>query len=170
MGRSSRAHRERREEKERNQRIQQLESELQRLAGGEAVFKPAPGLSPEAREADLEDVLAFESVGSGPSLFEGLLERGLDLPPPEKLSDRECLKKISEIYSALSRIRIMLLGYHHMEPRELYSTLWQETLWEACYVEKRNPNAITLIDVSHMMTKSDWLDMMKAMESGTTIQ
>jgi hypothetical protein len=170
MGRRSRELQERREKAGRSLRIEELESQLQDLAGGEAVFKPAPGLSPEAREMELEDILAFESIGSGPSLFQGLQERGVDLPPPENLSERECLGKISEIVSALSRIRVFLLGFHHLPPAELYSTLWNETLWEACYVEKRNPNALTLIDVSHKMTKSEWLEFMKEMESGCAVQ
>ncbi len=170
MGRRARALRERREERERSNRIKALESKLQSVAGGEAVFKPHPDLSPETREMDLEDILAFESVGSGPSLFQGLREHGMEMPEPGKLSVRECAAKVAEIVSALARIRVFLVGFMHMHPEEVYAKLWNETLWEACYMEKRNPNAFTLIDVSHKMTRSDWKEMMEILENGPAVQ
>jgi len=51
------------------------------------------------------------------------------------------------VLHALARLRIFLVGSTN-DRRESYSTIWNQTLWEGCYIEKRNPEACTLIDVS----------------------
>jgi hypothetical protein len=79
------------------------------------------------------------------------------LPAPEKLDDQQCALKAREVLYALARLRIFLFGFDDLTAREFYSTLWSQTLWEGCYVEKRNPGAITLIDVSHKMPRSEML-------------
>jgi hypothetical protein len=78
MGRKSREHRERRERRFRSEskkpsdastrsdRAEQLESELKRLADGDAIFWTSGDCPAEVRVSNLEDILAFESVGSGP--------------------------------------------------------------------------------------------------------
>jgi hypothetical protein len=63
-------------------RTAELEAELRSLADGDAVFWTSQDCPAEVRESNLEDILAFESVGSGTSLFEGLQEHGVDLPQP----------------------------------------------------------------------------------------
>jgi hypothetical protein len=126
-------------------------------------------LPADVKESNLEDILAFESVGSGPSLFEGLQERGIELPPPDQLNEPQCIQKVKEILHALSRIRVILVGFSHMSPVELYRTLWHQTLWEGCYVEKRNPGAVTFIDVSHQMSRSDWKEMMASMRANSAV-
>lgn len=123
----------------------------------------------EIWESNLEDVLAFESVGSGISLFEGLQEHGLDLPQPEKLDDRQSAEKVAEVLYALVALGIFLVGFDDLSPREFYSTLWNDTLWEGCYVEKRNPGALTIIDVSHMMSRSEILQTLEDMQKTASV-
>ncbi len=136
-------------------RIEKLREELNTLSDGESIFKTSPACPPDMLETGLEDILAFESVGSGISLFEGLQAHGLELPRPDKLSEVQSQKKVMEVIKALADLQIFLIGIDDMSGRELYSTLFAQTLWEGCYVKKRHPGALTLIDVSHKMTRSE---------------
>jgi hypothetical protein len=169
MGRISRLKRERRERRQRDARqgsaggqpggtpdkqAKELEDRLKELSDGE--FESSCDLPPEVRNVHLEDILAFESVSTGTSLFQGLEAHGVSLPRPDTLDDPQCAEKAREVLSALARLRVFLVGFDRMSPREFYSTLWNETLWEGCYVEKRLPGAVTLIDVSHSMSRADW--------------
>ena len=154
MGRMSRLHRERRERRrqsapgnpaakelagqEQADHIAEMEQSLKELSYGS--FETfGDKIPPEAREAHLEDILAFESVGSGTSLFQGLEEHGVDLPPPEKLDELQSVEKISEVMCALADLGVFWAGFEHLSPRKFYSTLWHRTLWEGCYIERRAP-------------------------------
>lgn len=147
-----------------------LEEELKSLADGDAVFWTSGNCPAEIRRSNLEDILAFESVGSGTSLFEGLQEHGLELPPPEKLDERQSAEKVTEVLQALASLRIFLIGIEDMTPRQFYSTLWNQTLWEGCYIEKRNPGALTLIDVSHRLSRSDLLEFLEDLKRSGSVQ
>jgi hypothetical protein len=151
-------------------RIEELEQELNRLADGDAESWNSESFPAETRESDLEDILAFESVGTGTSLFEGLQEHGVTLPAPEKLDDQQCADKAREVLHALARLRVFLFGFDDLTAREFYSTLWSQTLWEGCYVEKRNPGAITLIDVSHKMPRSEMLRCLEELKRASCVQ
>jgi hypothetical protein len=150
--------------------IGDLEEQLKRLSDGEAEFWAAPDCPQETRETDLEDILAFESVENGVSLFEGLQKHGLNLPPPEGVSEESSADKVAEILYHLARLRIFLVGYHEMTAREFYTTLWYQTLWEGCYIEKRNPAAITIIDVSHGLSRPEWKEMLEELKKSTRVQ
>jgi len=134
-------------------RTEELADRLRRMADGDAFFWTSKNCPDDLRESDLEDILAFESVASGTSLFQGLQEHGVDLPPPETLNEQQSAAKVTEVLHALARLRIFLVGFDDMTARESYSTIWNQTLWEGCYIEKRNPEACTLIDVSHSMSR-----------------
>ena len=181
MGRQSRKHRELRKSRngsgnsrnadpDRMNRIEKLESELNNLADGDALFWFHPDFPADVQEENLEDILAFESVSSGTSLFEGLQQHGLDLPHPEKLDEYQSACKVMEVLRALEELRIFLIGFDSMSACELYSTLWNQTLWEGCYVRKRHPGAITLIDVSHKMLRSDMLQFLEDLRKPDCIQ
>jgi hypothetical protein len=185
MGRRSRELKERRERRARDRyrdavhdragsehksrRAEELEEELKRLKDGDATFWNSKDCPEDVRVSNLEDILAFESVGSGVSLFEGLEQHGIDLPPPEKLDEEQSAMKAVQVVRALACLRIFLIGWESMAPREFYSTLWRETLWEGCYVEKRNPAAVTLIDVSHKLTREDFRRYLEDLEKSATI-
>ncbi len=185
MGRQSREHREKRERLFRERfkfsaedgragqkpagRAGDIDKELKRLSDGDAVFWTSPSCPADVRESNLEDVLAFESVGSGTSMFDGLEEHGIKLPRPEELDERQSAEKSVEVLHALADLRIFLIGFENMNPRELYTRLWHETLWEGCYVEKRNPGAVTIIDVSHALPRSEILKRMEELIRASTI-
>jgi hypothetical protein len=152
----------------RTDRLVELEDKLRELSDGE--FESAGNLPPEIRETYLEDVLSFESVSSGTSLFQGLEQHGVNLPAPEKLDEPRCIEKITEVLRALAGLRVFLVGFEHMAPREFYSTLYNQTLWEGCYVEKRIPGAMTIIDVSHSMSRSEWRRFMEDLNKSQVVQ
>ncbi len=184
MGRKSRLKWERRKEQQgirvrqssgreageagRTPRLKELIGQLNQLHDGN--FEMGGSLPPERREAHLEQVLAFESVGTGTSLFQGLEEHGIKLPRPENLNEMQCIKKVTEVGRALAKLGVMLVGFEHMDPKTFYSTLWNETLWEGCYLEKRDPDALTFIDVSHSMSKADWRRFMEELNRSQTVQ
>ncbi len=147
-------------------RIKKLRDKLSALADGDEIFKTSPECPPDVLESSLEDILAFESVGSGTSLFEGLQANGVDLPRPDKLNEMQSAKKVMEVLKALADLQIFLIGFDEMSAREVYSTLYSQTLWEGCYVKKRHPGALTIIDVSHRLSRTEvqqYLDdLMKA--------
>jgi hypothetical protein len=136
-------------------RIEKLRNELRDLFEGKVVLKASPDIPADTMESNLEDIIAFESVESNTSLFEGLQQHGMKLPPPYQLNEFKSARKIMEIFRALEELQIFLIGFEEMNACELYSMLWNQTLWEGCYVKKRCPGAVTLIDVSHKMMQSD---------------
>ncbi len=149
-------------------RIKKLRQDIRNLCGGKVIYKSPSAFPAEVQEMDLEDILAFENVGKGPSLFEGLQENGLALPHPAKLDESECRRKAEEIMLALAELRVFLLGFQGMTARELYRILWHQTLWEGCYVKKRYPGSVTLIDVSHKMSRREiQRQMERLMRAGT---
>jgi hypothetical protein len=152
-----------------SEHINELKKELNDLADGDEVFSDPQNLSLDAQESNLEDILAFESVGSGPSLFEGLKMHGMELPFPGKLDEKQSARKVMEILRALGALRIFLIGFEEMTACELYSTLWNQTLWEGCYVKKRDPYAMTLIDVSHKMMRSDMVQFLESMTKANSV-
>jgi hypothetical protein len=138
-----------------------LEEDLKRLKDGDAMFWTSKNCPPDLRKSYVEDILAFESVESGTSLFNGLQEQGIDLPAPEKLNEQESAKKIEEVLLALQELQIVLVGFEEMSARQFYWTLWNQTLWEGCYVKKRNSEALTIIDVSHSIPRSEIIKMLE---------
>jgi hypothetical protein len=133
----------------------QLEDELRQLQDGDAFFRTSQGFPSALRESYLEDILAFESIESGISLFDGLQQHGIELPHPEALDEEQSTSKAEQVVHALLDLQIILLGYEHMSARQFYWTLWNQTLWEGCYVQKKTPGALTIIDVSHSIPKSE---------------
>jgi hypothetical protein len=173
MGRKSREHRERREKRlgsKPAEKTAMLEEEIRRLKEEDVVFWNARDCPADMRETHLEDILAFESVSTGTSLFSGLMENGIDLPPPETLDEEQSAKKIGQVVSALMELQIILVGFEHMSAREFYRTLWNETLWEGCHVKKRLPGAFTIMDVSHSISKSEILKIIEEAARANSVQ
>jgi hypothetical protein len=153
---------------EQRRRINKLQDTINDLSNGSSILKLSPNIPADIMESHLEDIVNFESVGSGTSLFEGLQQHGMKLPRPEELNEFLSSRKAMEIFRALDKLGVFLIGFEGMTARELYSILWNQTLWEGCYVKRLNPGSITLIDVSHKMKQSEihqFLDDMMKPES-----
>jgi hypothetical protein len=133
---------------ERADRIKKLQDKLNEISGGKAIFEAAPDAPLDILEAYVQDIINFESIGSGISLFEGLQQHGVKLPSPDTLNEFLSRRKVMEIFRALKKLQVFIIGFEKMSARELYSTLWNQTLWEGCYVQKQHPGSITLLDAS----------------------
>jgi len=157
-------------DQDRQAAISGIEQRLFDISDGEISSWTSGAGSAAERRTYLEDALAFEAVGSGPSLFEGLEAHGVELPRPEELAEQQSLDKLREIVEALAGVRVFLIGFEHMAPSEFYATLWHETLWEGCYVEKRHPGAMTLMDVSHSIPRSEIMQYLKELQRGGWVQ
>ncbi|MDM7998149.1 MAG: hypothetical protein QUT30_20970 [Acidobacteriota bacterium] len=150
-------------------RVKKLKEELKTLSGGDAVFRASPVLSEQVEAEVLEDILAFESVGQGISMFEGLKQKGLDLPHPDKLNEFQSRRKALEVLKELTKIGVFCIGFDGMSGRELYRTLYHQTLWEGCYIKRRHPEAITLVDVSRKLPRSEMERFLDGMMARDTI-
>lgn len=152
------------------ERVRALEEALRRLCGGDADCWTAHDCPEDLWEAHLEDVLAFENVGVGLSLFEGLEMHGLRLPRPETLNEKQSRKKVFEILQALLGLQVMLAGFEHLSGRQLYRTLFEDTLWDGCYVKKKRPELVTIIDMSRTPRRTEQRLRMIAMAKARTVQ
>ena len=108
-------------------RIQQLRQKIRRATGQKPVFGSSPNCPPEAEEAFLERVLAFETSPKR-TLFDLLDDAHVELPRPQKLADRELTRKLWEVIHALLARWVVLGNTDHLTDRELYTLLWKETL------------------------------------------
>jgi hypothetical protein len=140
------------------------------MADGDFACWTSKDCPEDVRKTNTQDIIDFESVGTGTSLFEGLQEHGIDLPRPETLNEQQSAAKVVEVARALACLRIFLIGFEHMPPRKAYSRIWNETLWEGCYIEKRNPEACTFIDVSRSLPREDVLRFLKALSGCDSVQ
>jgi len=150
-------------------RVKKLKEELKTLSSGDVVFRTSPVLSEDVEAEVLEDILAFESVGQGISMFEGLQKKGLELPHPDKLTEFQSQRKALEVLKELTEIGVFCIGFDGMSGRRLYRTLYHQTLWEGCYIKRRHPGAITLIDVSHKIPRSEMAWFLEGMMARDTI-
>ena len=62
-----------------------------------------------------------------PTLFEILTEMRIELPRPEKLTNRRLTSKLWEVIHALLGQSIVLGNTDHLSDRQLYTLLWNET-------------------------------------------
>ena len=145
MGGQSRAHKEKRERKvdgSKKNRAGEMEEESRKLEDGDAVFWASEDCPADLREFNLEDILAFESVGSGDSPFEEVRQHGMRLPNPEDLDWQQGAAKADGITLALADLQILLVGLEGMSARQFYWTLWRISLWERHTIKTPNRNAM----------------------------
>jgi len=110
-------------------RINELKAEAEELAGGEMTTWENPDCPPDIAERFWEHVVAYEKAPRT-SHFQMLSDRGVELPPPDELSDEALHAKLWELIHALAEMQTFLVSTDHYNDRELYEHLWYETLHE----------------------------------------
>jgi hypothetical protein len=74
-----------------------------------------------------------------------LKEAGMELPPPDKLADKQLIAKLWEVIHALLARSIIISNTDHLDDRQLYTLLWKEVLREEYVI---SPNHAVYIDVT----------------------
>lgn len=108
-------------------RIEKMKRELEELSGGSFASGAFGEVSSELEETFLERVLDFEKAGLDTNLNR-LVERGVEMVPPDELDDASLQAKLRDVVHALATIHCFLHDTDHLSDRELYMWLWSEGL------------------------------------------
>jgi hypothetical protein len=110
---------------DRQARIDALRRRAEALAGATA-DEPGDG-PPLIVERFWQSVLDYETAPVTTD-FEQLTRAGVNLPPPEGLSDEELTGRLWEVVWQLAHRRVFLERTNHLSDRELYARLWHKRL------------------------------------------
>ena len=110
-------------------RIEKMKRELEELSSGSFVSGAFGEVSPELDEIFLERVLGFEKAEYDTN-FNRLVQRGVEMVPPDELDDAGLQAKLKEVLQALAAIRCFLHDTDHLSDRELYTWLCTDGLRE----------------------------------------
>lgn len=126
---------------------------------GELCAFQAPGLDPEMELAFLEQVYAIEAEPCVTYAHQ-LIERGIQLPAPDTLSDPALEKKLWQVIHGLAGLRVFLENTDHLTDRELYTQLWEEALNEFTWDMSHCTNGAMHLDLIGTGSEEDtkrWL-------------
>jgi hypothetical protein len=88
---------------------------------------PRPTRQDDSYEEFARKMQLFED-GPTTTNFQQLLDRGIELPPPDALADAEVTTKLWEVISGLAQLRVHLDHTDHLSDKEMYAKLWHDTL------------------------------------------
>lgn len=126
---------------------------------GELMHFSESALDPEMELAFLEQVYAMESQPTITYAHQ-LIERGVTLPPPDELSDKDLHDKVWDVIHTLAGLRVFLENTNHLTDRELYVELWTNTLNEFTWDMSDAMNGAMHIDLCGSGSEEDtriWL-------------
>jgi len=113
-------------------RINELKAQAEEPAGEEITGWESPDCPPDLAEQFWEHVVAFEQSPDSTHI-DNLRERGLELLPPDKLTNAQLHAKLWEVIEALAESNAFLLSTNHLSDRELYERLYSDVLNESTY-------------------------------------
>jgi hypothetical protein len=114
---------------DRDTRVNELPCESRELANGKVHFWESEECPPGIAEQFWKQVVDFEKSPCS-THFQQLLDRGVDLPPPDQLNDRQLHAKLWQVIDSLAQMQVFLLSTNHFSDRELYENLWSQALRE----------------------------------------
>lgn len=103
-------------------RINELKEEANDLAGGEMTHWENENCPPGISEAFWRRVVEYEKAPLT-SEYEQLTNAGVELPPPDELTDEALTAKLWEIIRILAERRVFINTTNHLSDRELYTHL-----------------------------------------------
>jgi hypothetical protein len=124
-------------------RVNKLRAAPREAARGEMVIWEADDIPPDILPEDISSANSLCSSGNtAPSRanvvvvesaplttnLQQLEKIGVDVPPPDKLDDRQLHAKLWEVIHGLARLRTFLTSTNHLSDRQLYGLLWGDLL------------------------------------------
>ncbi|MEJ2079155.1 MAG: hypothetical protein P8020_04775 [Acidobacteriota bacterium] len=95
------------------------------------------GLPNDSSDEELEEYFRqmdrFTQVG-GETCLDRLIEEGIEMPPPEDLTDKQITAKLWEVVRALEKLQVYITSTDHLSDRELYTQLWGDLLREEAMI------------------------------------
>ena len=139
-------------------RIRWLKRRLAQM--GEPIHRAPAYEDAEQQLAFLEQVYAIESEPCVTYAHQ-LIARGVSLPPPGDLNDRDLYEKLWEIIYTLAGLRVFLENTGHLSDRGLYEKLWSDCLNEFTWDMSQCPNGAMHLDLVGSGSEEDtriWLE------------
>lgn len=132
------------DEPDQEKRLATLRAELQKLGGGEISHES--DLPADLEEQFLKHILAFETSAEL-TLMQWLENAGLEVPPPEELSDATLPAKLKEVIDRMASLGAYLHNTNHLSDRELYLYLYHDALREPTVLFPEDPSFVYGIDL-----------------------
>ena len=127
-------------------RIQKLKQEAEEITGGQMISNISNDCPSEIEEQFWKKVVTFEQA-EWTIPFDALVKTGILLPPPEELDDAQFTAKLWEVINGLALLRAYLDHTDHLNDRELYAHLWNNSLREELILQPENPDFACHIDL-----------------------
>ncbi|HJX93732.1 MAG TPA: hypothetical protein VJ372_24760 [Pyrinomonadaceae bacterium] len=139
------------EEPNQEQRIAKLREEIRKMGGSAMSLEDLPA---DIEEEFLRHVLEYETA-EPISLFRMLENAGLELPPPESLSDVDVTTKLTETIGRMASLGAYLLHTDHLSDLALYEYLYNDGLREEAVLFPENPGYAYMIDLTGSGSEED---------------
>jgi len=139
------------DEPNQEERIAKLREEVERLGGSTMSLESMPA---DMEEEFLRHVLEYESA-EPISLLRLLENSGLEVPPPDQLSDEGLAIKLKEIVDRMASMGSYLLHTNHLSDRALYEYLYHDGLREEAVLFPENPSYAYMIDLTGSGSEED---------------
>ena len=132
------------DEPDQEKRIEKLRAELDKLGGDEMIHES--DLPADLEEQFLKHIIEFETAEQM-NLMQWLENAGLEISPPETLSDAILPAKLWETINRMASLGAYLHHTNHLSDRELYAYLYEDALREPTVLFPENPGYVYGIDV-----------------------
>src|SRR5262245_37029855 len=140
-------------------RINELRHRAEEAAGGPGHVYESEDCPPEILEQFWKHVVDYEEAPVSCHFLE-LQKAGVELRPPDELSDEALKPELSEVIDALAKRRVFLVNTDHLDDRALYAHLWEESLREPTPMLPLDENSAYHIDLVSSGSEDDirlWL-------------